>query len=36
MMVKSGALIDASVVAADCRRPHEREPVDGRSDEDAS
>jgi transposase, IS5 family len=36
LMVKSGTLIDASLVAADCRRPHKGEPVDGRSDKDAS
>jgi IS5 family transposase len=35
-MVKSGALIDASLVAADCRRPRKGEPVEQRSDRDAS
>ena len=35
-MVKSGTLIDASLVAADWRRPHKGEPVAGRSDRDAS
>ena len=29
LMVKAGTLIDASLVAADCRRPHKGEPVDG-------
>jgi transposase, IS5 family len=36
LMVKSGTLIDASLVAADCRRPRKGEPVDARSDPDAS
>src|ERR687897_3530247 len=36
LMVKTGTLIDASLVAADCRRPHKGEPVAGRSDRDAS
>ena len=36
LMVKAGTLIDASLVAADCRRPHKGAPVDGRSDPDAS
>jgi IS5 family transposase len=36
LMVKSGTLIDASLVAADCRRPKKGEPVEGRSDPDAS
>ena len=36
LMVKSGTLIDASLVAADCRRPRHGEPVAGRSDQDAS
>ena len=36
LMVKSGTLIDASLVAADCRRPHKDEPVERRSDPDAS
>jgi IS5 family transposase len=35
-MVKSGTLIDASLVAADCRRPNKDEPVAQRSDRDAS
>ena len=35
-MVKSGTLIDASLVAADCRRPKRDEPVAQRSDRDAS
>jgi transposase, IS5 family len=35
LMVKSGTLIDASLVAADCRRPRKGEPVAGRSDPDA-
>ena len=35
-MVKAGTLIDASLVAADCRRPHKGEPAAGRSDQDAS
>jgi IS5 family transposase len=36
LMVKSGTLIDASLVAADGRRPRKGEPVEGRSDPDAS
>jgi IS5 family transposase len=36
LMVKSGTLIDASLVAADCRRPKKGEPVEGRSDPAAS
>ena len=36
LMVKAGTLIDASLVAADCRRPHKAEPKAGRSDQDAS
>ena len=36
LMVKSGTLIDASLVAADCRRPKKDEPVAQRSDRDAS
>jgi transposase len=36
LMVKGGTLIDASLVAADCRRPNKGEPVVGRSDQDAS
>jgi transposase, IS5 family len=36
LMVKAGTLIDASLVAADCRRPRTGEPVAGRSDRDAS
>ena len=36
LMVKAGTLIDASLVAADCRRPHKGEPAAGRSDKDAS
>jgi IS5 family transposase len=35
-MVKSGTLIDASLVEADGRRPNKGEPVAGRSDRDAS
>jgi IS5 family transposase len=35
-MVKTGTLIDASLVEADCRRPRKGEPVEGRSDQDAS
>jgi IS5 family transposase len=35
-MVKSGTLIAASLVAADCRRPHKGAPVDGRRDPDAN
>jgi transposase, IS5 family len=36
LMVKAGTLIDASLVAADARRPRKDEPLDGRSDQDAS
>lgn len=36
LMVKTGTLIDASLVAADARRPRQGEPKDGRSDPDAS
>ena len=36
LMVKSATLIDASLVAADCRRPKKDEPVAQRSDRDAS
>ncbi len=36
LMVKTGTLIDASLVAADGRRPRKGEPVAGRSDPDAS
>jgi IS5 family transposase len=36
LMVKSGTLIDASLVAADSRRPRQGEPVETRSDRDAS
>jgi transposase, IS5 family len=36
LLIKAGTLIDASLVAADCRRPHQGEPDDGRSDQDAS
>jgi IS5 family transposase len=36
LMVKAGTLIDASLVAADCRRPRQGEPKAGRSDQDAS
>jgi transposase, IS5 family len=36
LMVKSGTLIDASLVEADCRRPHKGAPVEERSDQDAS
>ena len=36
LMVKSGTLIDASRVEADCRRPRKDEPVERRSDPDAS
>jgi IS5 family transposase len=35
LMVKTGTLIDASLVEADCRRPRKGEPVEGRSDRDA-
>jgi IS5 family transposase len=36
LMVKSGTLIDASLVEADGRRPQKGEPVEGRSDRDAT
>jgi IS5 family transposase len=36
LMVKAGTLIDASLVAADCRRPNKDAPSEGRSDADAS
>jgi len=36
LVVKTGTLIDASLVAADSRRPRKGEPVEGRSDTDAS
>jgi transposase, IS5 family len=36
LMVKSGTLIDASLVEADCRGPRKGEPVAARSDRDAS
>ena len=36
LMLKAGTLIDASLVAADCRRPRKDEPIEGRSDPDAS
>lgn len=36
LMVKAGTLIDASLVAADARRPRQGEPVEDRSDKDAS
>jgi transposase, IS5 family len=36
LMVKTGTLIDASLVAADCRRPRKGEPQERRSDPDAS
>jgi IS5 family transposase len=36
LMVKTGTLIDASLVEADCRRPKKGEPVERRSDPDAS
>ena len=36
LMVKSGTLIDASLVEADCRRPRKDEPIAHRSDQDAS
>ena len=35
-MVKAGTLIAASLVAADARRPRKDEPLEGRSDRDAS
>jgi transposase, IS5 family len=36
LVVKTGTLIDASLVEADCRRPRQGEPVEARSDQDAS
>ena len=36
LMVKAGTLIDASLIAADCRRPRKDEPRADRSDQDAS
>jgi IS5 family transposase len=36
LMVKTGTLIDASLVEADGRRPRQGEPVEARSDRDAS
>jgi len=36
LIVKSGTLIDASLVEADCRRPRQGEPRERRSDQDAS
>jgi transposase, IS5 family len=36
LMVKTGTLIDASLVEADGRRPRKDEPIEGRSDRDAS
>jgi IS5 family transposase len=36
LMVKRGTLIDASLVEADCRRPRKHEPLEARSDRDAS
>jgi IS5 family transposase len=36
LMVKAGTLIDASLVEADCRGPRKGEPVEGRSDRDAT
>ena len=36
LMVMTGTLIDASLDAADCRRPRQGEPLEGRSDQDAS
>jgi transposase, IS5 family len=36
LMVKTGTLIDASLVEADCRRPRKGEPKEHRSDPDAS
>jgi IS5 family transposase len=36
LMVKTVTMIDASLVAADCRRPRMGEPVEDRSDRDAS
>jgi transposase, IS5 family len=36
LMVKTGTLIDASLIAADGRRPRQGEPVEQRSDRDAT
>src|SRR5918996_1111458 len=36
LMVRTGTLIDASLVEADCRRPRQGEPVADHSDQDAS
>jgi IS5 family transposase len=36
LMVKTGTLIDASLIEADCRRPRKGEPKERRSDQDAS
>jgi IS5 family transposase len=36
LMVKTGTLVDASLVAADSRRPRKGEPAEARSDTDAS
>jgi transposase, IS5 family len=36
LVVRSGTLIDASLVEADCRRPRQGEPVEDRSDRDAT
>ena len=36
LMVRTGTLIDASLVEADGRRPRQGEPVEDRSDRDAS
>jgi transposase, IS5 family len=36
LIVKTGTLIDASLVEADSRRPKKGEPVEGRSDRDAT
>jgi transposase, IS5 family len=36
LMVKAGTLIDASLIEADGRRPKKGEPVEGRSDRDAT
>jgi IS5 family transposase len=35
LIVRQGTLIDATLVEADCRRPRQGEPVEGRSDQDA-
>src|SRR5918996_6616319 len=36
LMVRTGTLIDASLVEADCRRPRQGEPIERRSDQDAT